>query len=127
MFSGTPHPLLVGRHPLGSRFQGNFRLPQPYNDAVGIYWDIGANIGGTALPLLKKFDRLHAILFEPSAEVAGRLLSNLSINPAISQRSTVFNVALSDSTGLNDFFVSNEPFNSGTAGLGHTTIAKVFR
>jgi FkbM family methyltransferase len=85
-----------------------------------VLWDIGANIGGISLPLLKKHGGLTSVLFEPSAEVAGRLIRNLSINPDILDRAKVMNVALSDSEGLTEFYVSNEPFNSGTAGLGHS-------
>lgn len=87
---------------------------------VHIFWDIGANIGGIALPLLKEFPYLKVILFEPSAEVAGRLIRNLSNNPDLFQRSMIMNIALSDSDGINDFYVSNETFNSGVAGLGHS-------
>jgi len=83
-----------------------------------VFWDIGANIGAVSLPILKKFDEVNAVLFEPSAEVAGRLIRNLSNNPDLFQRSIVLNLALSDSEGINNFYVSNEAFNSGTAGLG---------
>jgi FkbM family methyltransferase len=83
-----------------------------------VLWDIGANIGAISLPLLKKHDALTSVLFEPSAEVAGRLIRNLSINPNLLGRAIVMNVALSDNEGLTEFYVSNEPFNSGTAGLG---------
>jgi FkbM family methyltransferase len=83
-----------------------------------VFWDIGANIGAISLPLLRKHSGLTSILFEPSAEVAGRLVRNLSINPDLHDRVKVMNVALSDSEGLTEFYVSNEPFNSGTAGLG---------
>lgn len=83
-----------------------------------VYWDIGANIGAIALPLMRKFPALRAVLFEPSAEVAGRLIHNVTGNPELAARTMVMNVALSDSTGLCSFYVSNEPFNSGTAGLG---------
>jgi FkbM family methyltransferase len=83
-----------------------------------VFWDIGANIGAISLPLLRKHSGLTSILFEPSAEVAGRLIRNLSINPDLHDRVKLMNVALSDSEGLTEFYVSNEPFNSGTAGLG---------
>jgi FkbM family methyltransferase len=83
-----------------------------------VMWDIGANIGAIALPLMRKFPQLRTCLFEPSAEVAGRLIHNLTGNPQLSERAAVMNFALSDSTGLTSFYVSNEPFNSGTAGLG---------
>ena len=87
---------------------------------VRVLWDIGANIGAITLPLLKSFSALHAVLFEPSAEVAGRLIRNVSINPDVAQRATIMNVALSDSTGIGNFYASSETFNSGVAGLGHS-------
>jgi FkbM family methyltransferase len=86
----------------------------------GIFWDIGANLGATSLPLIRRFHDLRAVLFEPSADVAGRLIRNLSNNPELSERSTVMNIALSDSIGISNFYVSSESFNSGVAGLGHS-------
>jgi FkbM family methyltransferase len=83
-----------------------------------VLWDIGANIGAISLPLLSKHKELTSVLFEPSAEVAGRLIRNLSINTNLLTRSIIMNIALSDDEGLTEFYVSNEPFNSGTAGLG---------
>lgn len=88
------------------------------NHKYRVLWDIGANIGAISLPLLKQFDGLKSVLFEPSAEVAGRLIRNLANNPDILPRSIIMNIALSDNEGLTSFYVSNEPFNSGTAGLG---------
>jgi FkbM family methyltransferase len=85
-----------------------------------VLWDIGANIGGISLPLLAENNDLVAIMFEPSAEVAGRLIRNTLSNPSLLGRATVMNVALSDSMGLVKFFVSSEPDNSGLAGLGHS-------
>ena len=89
-------------------------------DNIKIFWDIGANIGAITLPLLKKFNDLEAVLFEPSAEVAGRLIRNIANNPELCLRSKILNVALSDSEGINNFYVSNEAFNSGVAGLGRS-------
>lgn len=85
---------------------------------IKIFWDIGANIGAISLPLLNKFNQLQAVLFEPSAEVAGRLIGNLSNNPSIFKRSKIMNIALSNLNGISSFYVSNETFNSGVAGLG---------
>lgn len=83
-------------------------------------WDIGANIGGISIPLLNEHKGIKSVMFEPSAEVAGRLIQNLLCNPDLLDRAAVMNVALSDSSGLVKFFVSNEPHNSGVAGLGHS-------
>lgn len=86
------------------------------NNIINI-WDIGANIGAVSLPLLKKFNYLNIVLFEPSAEVAGRLINNLYLNPELSTRAYVMNIALSNSSGIGNFYVSNESFNSGVTGL----------
>ena len=48
---------------------------------IKTFWDIGANIGAISLPLLKRNCKLEAVLFEPSAEVAGRLIRNMANNP----------------------------------------------
>ena len=85
---------------------------------IKVFWDIGANIGGISLPLLNNFKNLQAVLFEPSAEVAGRLIRNISMNPSLSSRATILNLALSDKVGLANFYTSNETSNSGVAGLG---------
>ncbi len=85
---------------------------------IKIFWDIGANIGAISLPILKKFSNLQAVLFEPSPEVAGRLITNLSNNTDLCSRAKILNIALSDSVGISNFFVSNETLNSGVAGLG---------
>jgi len=85
---------------------------------IKTFWDIGANIGAISLPILKKFSNLEAVLFEPSPEVAGRLVQNLSNNSELCSRATILNIALSSSVGINNFFVSNETLNSGVAGLG---------
>ena len=70
-----------------------------------------------SLPLLDRFKTLHVVLFEPSAEVAGRLIRNLGNNPDLSGRAVVMNIALSNSAGLTRFFVSGESENSGVGGL----------
>ena len=85
---------------------------------VQVLWDVGANIGAISLPLLKKYKQLHAVLFEPSAEVAGRLIRNLCSNKDLWQRSKIMNIALSNVDGITNFHVSSEQFNSGTGGLG---------
>ena len=85
-----------------------------------IMWDIGANIGAISLPILKKFPDLKVMMFEPSAEVMGKLIKNLSINPDLLGRYEIFNIALSNQNGLNKFYTSNEEFNSKVSGLGHS-------
>ena len=83
-----------------------------------IFWDIGANIGAVSLPLLKRNKDLSAVLFEPSAEVAGRLINNISNNPDVVSRCNIMNIGLASADGLAAFYVSNETTNSGLAGLG---------
>jgi len=85
-----------------------------------IMWDIGANIGSISLPILKRFPELKIMMFEPSAEVMGKLIKNLSINQGLLERCEIFNSALSNQSGLSDFYTSNEDFNSGVGGLGHS-------
>lgn len=85
-----------------------------------VMWDVGANIGATSLPLLGRFPNLISCLFEPSPEVAGRLVRNISLNASLAARARVFPFALSDRVGVGQFFVSSEPHNSGTGGLGNS-------
>jgi FkbM family methyltransferase len=110
----------IAVRPNHSRSLSGNLIAEIQRNNVRVFWDIGANIGAITLPLLKTFGAMHATLFEPSAEVAGRLIRNLSINPELAQRATVMNVALADSNGVGNFYVSNETFNSGVAGLGHS-------
>ena len=83
-----------------------------------VIWDIGANIGGVSLPLLQRNRQITSIMFEPSAEVAGRLIANALQNGDLLSRAQIVNVALSETTGLIPFFVSSEAINSGVGGLG---------
>ena len=103
-----------------SELLSQFLTNEIESNNIPTFWDIGANIGAITLPILKKFSNLEAVLFEPSPEVAGRLIYNLSINPDLYSRTTILNIALSDSVRINNFFVSNETFNSGVAGLGQS-------
>jgi FkbM family methyltransferase len=86
--------------------------------AAPVLWDIGANIGGVTLPFLQRNPSARAVCFEPSPEVAGRLLANLSVNPALAKRCDVVLLPLTDRHGPTAFFVSSETFNSGVGGLG---------
>lgn len=86
--------------------------------AAPVLWDIGANIGGVTLPFLQRNPSARAVCFEPSPEVAGRLLANLALNPALAKRCDVVLLPLTDRHGPTAFFVSSETFNSGVGGLG---------
>lgn len=103
-----------------SSILSNRLIEEIEKNQIKTLWDIGANIGAISLPLLKRFNKLEAVMFEPSAEVAGRLIRNLAHNPDLCSRVKVLTIALSDSEGINNFYVSNESFNSGVAGLGHS-------
>jgi FkbM family methyltransferase len=81
-------------------------------------WDIGANIGAISLPLLYSHSKLNIAMFEPSPEVAGRLIANFANNPTINKNGKIFNIALSNADCLTQFYVSRELENSGLAGLG---------
>lgn len=85
--------------------------------AAPVLWDIGANIGGVTLPLLRRNPSARAVCFEPSPEVAGRLLANLALNPALAKRCDVVVLPLTDRHGPAAFYVSSETFNSGVGGL----------
>ncbi len=85
---------------------------------ISMMWDIGANIGAISLPLLFAYPKLNIAMFEPSPEVAGRLITNFVNNPLLNKRGQIFNLALSNADGLSDFYVSSEFENSGLAGLG---------
>lgn len=92
-------------------------LAQAADGRSGCFWDIGANIGTVALPLLQRCPNLTGVLFEPSPAVMGRLMRNLALNPDIAARCTVIPLALSDRTHWTEFYASSEPSNSGLGGL----------
>jgi FkbM family methyltransferase len=83
-----------------------------------VLWDIGANIGAVTLPFLRRNPTARAVCFEASAEVAGRLLANISLNPQLAGRCDVVLLPLMERQAPTEFFVSSETFNSGVGGLG---------
>ncbi len=83
-----------------------------------VIWDVGANVGSVCLPLLSMCPNLIVHAFEPSPPVFSRLNVNINLNSNISERIYLENIALSDSSGVIDFFVSNELENSGVGSLG---------
>jgi FkbM family methyltransferase len=93
---------------------------------LSVMWDIGANIGAISLPLLLTYPKLNIVMFEPSPEVAGRLIANFQNNPLINKRGQIFNLALSNVDGLSEFYVSDEIENSGLAGLGGSLNRSVY-
>jgi FkbM family methyltransferase len=94
-----------------------------------VLWDIGANIGGVALPFLRRNGDARVVCFEPSPEVGGRLMTNLGINPELASRCDVVTCPLTDRDVPTRFFASSETFNSGVGGLGesHNRRATPFR
>ncbi len=82
-----------------------------------VLWDVGANVGSVTLPLAARNPSLTVHAFEPSPPVFARLATNLRQNPALAGRVRVHQVALGASSGVVDFFVSNEAWNSGVGGL----------
>lgn len=82
-----------------------------------VLWDIGANIGSVALPLLRLCPNLQVVMFEPSPLNCGRLLRNLSLNPDLAARSYVVPTALSNKSEWQQFYVSAQSSNSGDGGL----------
>jgi FkbM family methyltransferase len=92
----------------------------PSDRKACVLWDIGANIGAVTIPFLVRNHAARAVCFEPSPEVAGRLLENLRLNGSVHGRAEVISVPLGERDGPVDFFVSSEPFNSGVGGLGES-------
>lgn len=92
-------------------------LAKEIGDREMCLWDIGANVGGVALPLLQLCEGLQVIMFEPSPAVCGRLMRNIQLNPELAKRARVMSLALSDRTGRTEFFISALPENSGIGGL----------
>jgi FkbM family methyltransferase len=85
-----------------------------------VVWDVGANIGAVSLPIARRAPNAVVHSFEPSPVVLPHLLRNVAANPALSSRVHVHPWALSNVSGETSFFVSNEKFNSGVGGLGHS-------
>ena len=90
------------------------------NKSTSVFWDIGANIGAISLPLLKKFKKLKAVMFEPSPKPLCCLIKNIDCNPDLIERAIIMNLALSNFTTIGKFYNSNESFNSGVGGLEKT-------
>ncbi|HXX94231.1 MAG TPA: FkbM family methyltransferase [Planctomycetota bacterium] len=84
---------------LAGNFQGYIthsgRLALP---ADGILFDVGANIGSTAMGLARQVPQGRVYAFEPTHSAFGRLKDNLALNPELSGRVTPIQVFLSDRT-----------------------------
>lgn len=86
--------------------------------SCAVFWDVGANIGFVSLCIASRNMGVEVHAFEPSPSVHSRLAQNVRRNPRLSPRIHIHRVALSNTRGPVQFFVSNEPFNSGVGGLG---------
>ena len=84
---------------------------------IKVLWDIGANIGSISLPLLKKFNKLKSVMFEPNPEVCGRLIRNLHNNPTLVSQSIIMNIAL---LNINKFIEWININNNGSFKFNHT-------
>lgn len=89
-----------------------------HSGVPAVLWDIGSNIGAVAIPFLRRHPSARAVCFEPSPEVAGRLIGNLNLNPSVRSRADVVIAPLCEFDGPVGFFASAEPLNSGMGGLG---------
>lgn len=93
-------------------------LTRALGQDAAVCWDIGANIGGTALPVLARCPRATVVAFEPGPQNGWKLFRNAAANPALAARLRIVAAALSDHSELGAFGISNEPANSGVGGLG---------
>ena len=99
------------------------RLLQNLSEVVIV--DVGANIGEFSLGFLKLFPMATLIAVEPDPIAHECLVRNLSERNG-NGKIFIYNLALSDSTGQADFFVSTEEADSSLVQpIGETEIIKV--
>lgn len=80
--------------------------------ASPILIDIGANVGLHTINLAKAIQTLKVFSFEPSPKTYQLLAENIKSNN-LTQRVTLFNLALSETAGFADFYeTSDDAFNS---------------
>jgi len=85
-----------------------YRLPVKINPRV--IFDVGANIGATALYYATVYPQAHIYCFEPLPENLELLRKNTA---CYSDRITVLPVGLGDHEGVFDYHRSNDPANLG--------------
>jgi FkbM family methyltransferase len=83
-----------------------------------VLWDVGANVGCISLRALRECQGLRVEAFEPSPAVVSRLRRNASQNPELRSRLRVHELAVSNQSGLVEFFPTITPSNSGMGALG---------
>lgn len=104
-------------------------LARAIGQRPAVVWDVGANVGTVSLPLAVACPHAHIHAFEPSPPVLARLHRNLSLNPSLSSRVQVHEVALSDRTSRTEFHLSQDACNSGVGSIvrrpegGATTVS----
>jgi FkbM family methyltransferase len=81
------------------------------------FFDIGANVGGITLPILKKNTNVKAYAFEPNPSTLSRLIRNIGLNPEIATRSVIIGSAIGSSLGHQNFGMEFNANNSGTASI----------
>jgi|GEM_PF-698029 len=82
-----------------------------------VVFDIGANIGAYSLVIAKRFSDTRVVAFEPSYANFSQLCKNIYINKASDQISAMF-IALSDTTGMQDFHYSDVASGAALHSLG---------
>lgn len=80
----------------------------------GVLFDVGANVGALSLAVATACPGLSVVGFEPDPEAADRFRRNLALNPAMSRRLALVDVALGDRDGTVEFF----PGGPGQCELG---------
>ncbi|MBW4615763.1 MAG: FkbM family methyltransferase [Desmonostoc vinosum HA7617-LM4] len=83
-----------------------------------ILWDIGANIGSVSFPLINACPNLKVHAFEPSPPVFARLKRNVSLNSFSNLH--IHQLALGETCGSIEFFVSSKVSNSGVGSFAST-------
>ena len=77
-----------------------------------VFFDVGANVGFYSIGSCLLNSNLTTYSFEPNSQVVQRLSLNVNLN-LLSDRIRIFNFALSNSSGVSDFFI---PSFTGTSG-----------
>jgi FkbM family methyltransferase len=80
------------------------RLSKQWNLAIRIFFDVGANLGGTTRAALKAFPDAQVVAFEPIPDIFSRLRRAVGPEP----RFAPYQVALGEICGLVPFFENDE-------------------
>ncbi|MFT7578672.1 MAG: FkbM family methyltransferase [Myxococcota bacterium] len=114
--------LYTGSYGANVRFFLDAAIRQ-HPDAQGppILWDIGANIGAISLTLANGLPQLAVHSFEPSPSVHATLAHNLGLNPHLTSRVTLHELALSNEAGEATFYPSDQDGNQGVGSLQDTS------